>query len=111
MAEVYEALLCWRLTTDTGTILELWELNTGEFELLTAEAHKPSEIVGAVTLALVEAELLSEKLTLATSALRDSNPAKKRDIRTSEEEMRDWNAHIEETWLADDESSPAKERP
>lgn len=69
-APVYEALLCSRLTTDTGSILELWELNTGDFEVLVAEAHDPQEIVCAVTLTLTEAELLAEKLVQATGAQR-----------------------------------------
>lgn len=70
VASVYGADLCSRLTTDTGSILELWELNTGDFELLVAESHRPDEVVAAVTLTLVEAELLSEKLAQATGAVR-----------------------------------------
>ncbi len=66
-ARVYEKLLCSRLTTDTGSTIEFWELNTGDFELLTAEGR---EVVGAVTLTLVEAELLAEKLAQATGAQR-----------------------------------------
>ena len=68
MTEVYEALLCSRLTTATGTILELWELSNGEFEILTAEAHRPAEVVNAVTLTLAEMELWAEKLMTATLA-------------------------------------------
>ena len=67
---VYEALCCFRLTTDTGTILELWELSDGNFEILAAENHRPNEVVYAVTLSLVESELLSEKLAMATRATR-----------------------------------------
>ena len=70
MPEVYEALLCSRLTTDTGTILEFWELSNGDFELLTIEAHRPADVVGAVTLSLLEAELLAAKIKQATRAVR-----------------------------------------
>jgi PIN domain nuclease of toxin-antitoxin system len=60
---VTEALLCFRLILDTGTVLEFWELDNGEFEILTIERR--DEVVGAVTLTLVEAELLAEKLAMA----------------------------------------------
>lgn len=72
MPEVYEALCCFRLTTDTGTILELWELSDGNFEILAAENHKPDEVVYAATLSLVEAEMFAEKITMATSAVRNT---------------------------------------
>jgi hypothetical protein len=66
-----EAMLCFRLTTDTGTIIEAWELGSGEFELLFAEAHRPREVVYTVTLRLVEAELLAEKLAMSADALSE----------------------------------------
>lgn len=73
MPEVYEALCCFRLTTDTGTILELWELSDGNFEILAAENHRPDEVVYAVTVSLVEAEIFSEKIAVATSAVRNTD--------------------------------------
>ncbi len=70
------ALHCWSLTTDTGSIIELWELDNGEFELLFAEAHRRQEVVYALTLRLAEGELLSEKLSLAFAAARsEAEPA------------------------------------
>jgi hypothetical protein len=63
-----EALLCFRLTTDTGSVAELWELDTGEFELLFVEAHRPQEVVYAATFRAVEVELLAEKLGVAVRA-------------------------------------------
>ena len=79
MPEAVNALLCWRLTTETGTILELWELDNGDFELLTAEAHQRDEVTGAVTLTLVECELLAEKLGLATDPVRHETLQRERD--------------------------------
>ena len=66
----FEPMLCSRLTTDTGAILELWELDDA-FELLGAEAHRPDEVVSAVTPSLVEVELLAEKLAQAAAAVRN----------------------------------------
>ena len=65
---VNETLLCFRLTTDTGSVIELWELDSGAFELLFAEAHCPANVVHTVTLDPVEAALFSEKLAMAADA-------------------------------------------
>ena len=65
-----EALLCFRLTTDTGSIIEAWELDNGQFEFLFAEAHRLDEVVHAVTVALGEVELLAEKLAMVAAPVR-----------------------------------------
>lgn len=61
-------LLCSRLTTETGSIVELWETERG-FELLFAEAHRPSEVVHVVELRLVEAESLAGSMATAVAAV------------------------------------------
>ena len=61
------AMLCFRLTTDTGSIVELWELDNSDFELLFAEAHRREHVVHTVTMRPVEVELLSEKLAMAAA--------------------------------------------
>jgi hypothetical protein len=68
MAGVTNGLLCSRLTTDTGSIVEVWELDDGSFEVLLAEAHRPQEVVYALELRPAEAELVAEKLMQAVAA-------------------------------------------
>lgn len=62
-----ETMLCARLTTDSGSIIEIWERDDGLFELLFAEAHHFDEIVHAVELRPVEVEMLGEKLAMAAA--------------------------------------------
>ncbi len=69
-------LLCFRITTDSGSIAELWELDTGEFELLFVEAHRPQEVVYAATFRAVEVEILAEKLGIAARAARPAEEPK-----------------------------------
>ena len=68
--EAIQAMLCFSLTTDTGSIIEVWELDNGEFELLFAEAHRRDEVAHTVTMRLVEVELLSEKLAMVAAPVR-----------------------------------------
>lgn len=60
-------MLCSRLTTATGSIIELWETEHG-FELLFAEAHRPAEVVHAVELRPIEVESLAGSWATATAA-------------------------------------------
>jgi hypothetical protein len=62
-------MLCSRLTTETGSIVELWETEHG-FELLFAEAHRPDEVVHAVELRLAEVESLSGAMDWAVKAVQ-----------------------------------------
>lgn len=63
-----DELLCSRLTTETGSIVELWETEFG-FELLFAESHRPAEIVHAVELRRIEVEALAGSMLTAVNAL------------------------------------------
>ena len=65
-----EPMLCWRFTTDTGSIIELWEYDAG-FELLFAESHHRDDVLHAINVTLLECELLAEKLQMSTGAVRD----------------------------------------
>lgn len=69
MTAAVHAFLCFRLTTDTGSIAELWELDTGDFELLFVESHRPTEVVYAATFRAAELDLLADKLHMAASAV------------------------------------------
>jgi hypothetical protein len=62
-----DEMLCFRLTTDTGSIVELWETEHG-FELLFAEAHRSAEVVHAVELRPVEVESLAGSMDWAVKA-------------------------------------------